>query len=65
MDSLSQKHTLNKNVPSTHLIEQFLKIHRTQNQKIFLTERGAMKINEIRWIRRNVIKQKQINQSSN
>ena len=59
------KHTINKNVPSTNnLIEQFFKITFARKiKKIFRTERGAtkrMKMNEIRWTRRNVIKQKQI-----
>ena len=59
------KHTLNEIVPSTNnLIEQFFKITFARKiKKIFRTKRGAikrMKMNEIRWTRRNVIKQKQI-----
>ena len=58
------KHTLNKNVPSTNnLIEQFFKITFARKiKKIFRTKRGAMKrmkLNEIRWTKRNVIKTKQ------
>ena len=57
------KHTLNKNLPSTNnLIEQFFKITFARKiKKIFRTTRGAMKrmkLNEIRWTRRNVIKPK-------
>ena len=58
-------HTLNKNVPSTNnLIEQFFKITFARKiKKIFRTKRGAMKrmkMNEIRWTHRNVLKQKQV-----
>lgn len=47
-----------------NLIEQFFKITFARKiKKIFRTKRGAMKrmkMNEIRWTHRNVLKQKQV-----
>lgn len=56
-------HTLNKNVPSTNnLIELFYKISfGGKLKRLFRTSRGAykrMKLNEIRWTKRNVLTQK-------
>lgn len=56
-------HTLNDNVPSTNnLIEQFFKITFARKiKKIYRTKRGAMKrmkLNQIRWTKRNVINKK-------
>ena len=53
-------HTLNKNIPSTNnLIELFYKISfGSKVKRIFRTSRGAykrMKLNELRWARRNVL----------
>ena len=56
-------HMLNDNVPSTNnLIEQFFKITFARKiKKIYRTKRGAikrMKLNQIRWTRRNAINKK-------
>ena len=56
-------HMLNDNVPSTNnLIEQFFKITLARKiKKIYRTKRGAikrMKLNQIRWTKRNAINKK-------